>query len=104
MNIGPKADGTIPTKAVAILNDFAEITQKYNSEIFGTTASKFSELNFKGKSNTVVGKKNTRLNFFIYEYPEDGKIILDGLENKICKAYITSTKSELKYILNEQKQ
>ena len=85
LNIGPDKEGEIPATAVEILEDFAEIVEKYNSEIFGTTASRFSYLNFNGRSNTVVGKKKSRLNFFIYEYPENGRLVIDRLKNKLIK-------------------
>ena len=105
LNVGPNAEGEIPPVAVEILNKFSDLVQKYDSEIFGTTASQFGELNFNGRSNTVlINDRKTRLNFFVYEYPENGQLIIDRLKNKVSEAYLTATKFPLHFVQAESSE
>ncbi len=96
LNIGPDAKGNVPDVAMDILNKFGDMVQKYESEIFGTSASQFSNLTFDGKANTVLsGGNRSRLNFFVYGYPKDGKLIIKGIDNKVSKVYLSASKQAL---------
>ncbi len=104
LNIGPDAKGNVPVVAVDILNEFGDMVQKYKSEIFGTSASKFSNLLFDGKSNTVLSNgSRSRLNFFVYSYPKNGKLVIEGVNNKVSKAYLSASKQALDFNTDENK-
>ena len=104
LNIGPDAKGNVPVVAVDILNEFGDMVKKYKSEIFGTSASKFSNLLFDGKSNTVLSNgSRSRLNFFVYSYPKDGKLVIKGVNNKVSKAYLSASKQALDFNTDENK-
>lgn len=102
LNIGPDAKGNVPDVAMDILNAFGNMVQKYESEIFETTASQFSGLPFEGKSNTVLTEgKGSRLNFFVYKYPADGKMLVKGIENKVSKVYLSASKKQLEFSVED---
>lgn len=63
LDIGPKADGTIPEEQVAILKELARWTKKYSEAIYGTRA---------GLSQDLLNEKNS--------FSKDGKTIFIYLD------------------------
>ncbi len=62
LDIGPKADGTIPAEQIAILKEFGRWTQKHSTAIYGTIAG-LPYGHYHG--NTTLSKDSTVLNIFI---------------------------------------
>ncbi len=62
LDIGPKADGSIPEEQIAILKEFGRWTQKHSSAIYGTIAG-LPYGHFHG--NSTLSKDSTVLNLFI---------------------------------------
>lgn len=62
LDIGPKADGSIPEAQIAILKEFGRWTQKHSSAIYGTIAG-LPYGHFHG--NSTLSKDSTVLNLFI---------------------------------------
>jgi alpha-L-fucosidase len=62
LDIGPKADGTIPDEQVAILKEFGRWTQKNASAIYGTTAG-LPTGHYHG--NSTLSKDSLQLNLFV---------------------------------------
>jgi len=90
LNVGPKADGTFPEESVKILKEMG-VWMKVNGEaIYETNASPFGLFPWGRctKKITTGGEKetNTVLYFSVFEWPENGKLLIPGLQNKVISA------------------
>lgn len=82
LNIGPTGEGEIPQRSVEILQEVGVWMQKNGEAIYGTKASPFPKLAW-GNCTT----KGNQLYLFILEPPENGKLKLPGLNNRILLAH-----------------
>lgn len=105
LNLGPKADGTIPPKDVAILKKIGAWL-KLNGE--GIYDSHYWKIYGEGPTKTPVGHfsdglrkpyttqdvrftyKNSNIYAFVLKWPEDGKVKIStfGVGSKVCNALI----------------
>ena len=68
-----------------------------NSEsIYGTTASPFSELSF-GRCTKKSYDTGTTFYFHIFDWPQDGKLIIPGLNNEVNLAYMQADLKPLEF-------
>jgi alpha-L-fucosidase len=88
LNIGPEGSGEIPPATVEIFNKVSPWIQRNAESIYGTTASPFGELPW-GYCTT----KGSKLFLFIRDWPQDGKLNLQGLNNKALSACLLLDKS-----------
>jgi alpha-L-fucosidase len=87
LDIGPKADGTIPDEQVAILKEFGRWTQKHATAIYATKAG-LPEGHYHGAS--TLSKDSTILNLFVpspqgmdlKSSPLTIRIFIKGLKSK----------------------
>ena len=87
LDIGPKADGTIPDKQVHILKELGKWTKKNDQAIFGTNAGIPKEY-FDGP--TTLSKDGKILYLFVTGKP-NGPIMLKGLKNKINSIWVVGS-------------
>ena len=87
LDIGPKADGTIPEEQVHILKELGKWTKKHDQAIFGTNAGIPKEY-FDGPS--TLSKDGNILYLFITGKP-NGPIMLKGLKNKINSIWVVGS-------------
>lgn len=93
LDIGPKADGTIPTEQVRILEELGKWTHKHQEAIFGTQAG--IPLNyFCGP--TTLSKDRDVLYLFVSGNPS-GPVILKGVKNQINRIRIVGNGTKLEY-------
>ncbi|MCP4311887.1 MAG: alpha-L-fucosidase [Bacteroidetes bacterium] len=84
LNIGPTGRGEIPGPSVEILNRVGDWVSKNGESIYGTSPSPFpSELPWG-----YCTRKGSLLYMHVFEWPEDGKLKVDGLNNRIKTAYM----------------
>ena len=93
LDIGPKADGTIPEEQVKILNELGEWTSKHEEAIFGTLAG-IPHGHFYGP--TTLSKNKNILYLFVKGNP-GGEIVLRGLKNKINRIYVVGDGTKLSH-------
>ena len=87
VNVGPKADGTIPQPSMEIM-DFIGGWMKANAEsIYGTTANPFND-NFPWG---FVTRKDNALYLHLLRRPAGGCIVLKGMLSPVEKATVLST-------------
>ena len=87
VNVGPKADGTIPQPSMEIM-DFIGGWMKANAEsIYGTTANPFND-NFPWG---FVTRKDNVLYLHLLRRPAGGCIVLKGMLSPVEKATVLST-------------
>jgi alpha-L-fucosidase len=77
LNIGPQPDGRIQPEFVARLERIGEWLAANGEAVYGTTASVFERLPFFGR----VTVKGRTLYVHVMGWPQDGKIVLPGLQD-----------------------
>lgn len=93
LDIGPRADGTIPEEQVTVLRELGRWTAKHREAIYGTKAGVPAEW-YNGP--TTISSDSTRLYLFL---PGDGggEVMLEGLTNKIGKVYVVGNGTNLEF-------
>ncbi len=93
LNIGPMADGSVVQYEQDVLNGIAEWTAKNGESVFGTGVSPFANLEW-GECTTGNGK----LYLHVFNWPEDGKIKVTGLQNQVVAVYpLSNPNKNLRY-------
>ena len=98
LNIGPKADGSIPAEAVEPLEKIGMWIRKNQGFLYGRTDAK--QIIYHGSSNlTFSGNKAYVWNFF---WPEqDHTIYVAGIQNRLEKAYFIASGNAVKYVQDD---
>jgi len=94
LDIGPKADGTIPAEQVKILKDLGRWTKKHKQAVYGTEAGIPYEYYY---GPTALSKDSTTLYVYVRDIPKDGKVALRGIKNKINRIYVVGNGSLLEH-------
>ncbi|MFC3196336.1 alpha-L-fucosidase [Parapedobacter deserti] len=87
LDIGPKADGTIPPQQIDILEALGDWTEKHEKAIFGTVAG-LPQGHFHGPS--TLSKDSTSLYLFIPGKAQ-GPVVVKGLSNDIVRVSDVAT-------------
>ncbi len=93
LDIGPKADGTIPEEQIEILEELGRWTNKHEEAIYGTHAGIPKDY-FYGPS--TLSKDSTVL-FLFLEYKPIGPIAVKGLKNKINRIRVVGNGTKLSH-------
>jgi alpha-L-fucosidase len=91
LDIGPKADGTIPAEEVTVLKELGKWTKKHAEAIYGTEGGLPSGY-FYGP--TTLSKDSTLLYLFVSGRP-GGQVMLEGVKNKINRIYVVGNGTKL---------
>ncbi len=91
LDIGPKADGTIPAEQVAIMQELGRWISKNQEAIYGTEAG-ISKDYFAGPS--TLSPDSTTLFLFVENRPT-GPVALKGLKNKINRIRVVGEGTKL---------
>jgi len=91
LDIGPKADGTIPPEEVTVLKDLGRWTRKHAEAIYGTDGGLPAGY-FYGPS--TLSKDSTMLYLFIHGNPKR-EVMLEGVKNKINRIYVVGNGTKL---------
>ncbi|MEA3476615.1 MAG: alpha-L-fucosidase, partial [Bacteroidota bacterium] len=93
LDIGPKADGTIPAEQVHILKELGKWTKKHDKAIFGSRAGIPREY-FAGPS--TIAKDGNILYLFVAGKP-NGPVMVKGLKNAINSIWVLGNGTKLNY-------
>jgi alpha-L-fucosidase len=93
LDIGPKADGTIPVEQAAVLKGLGRWTKKHGEAIYGTLGGLPGGY-FNGP--TTINSDSTMLYLFVGGNP-GGQIMLEGIKNKINRIYVVGNGTKLSY-------
>jgi alpha-L-fucosidase len=91
LDIGPKADGTIPPEQENVLRQLGKWTTKHSESIFGTRAGLPAGY-FHGPS--TISADSTMLYLFVAGNPQ-GEIMLEGVKNRISRIYVVGNGTKL---------
>jgi len=101
LNVGPTGEGLFPDSAIVRLKEMGSWLEENGEAIYGTQASPFEELKWGKCTQREIGNK-TILYFHVFDWPEDGNLIIPGMENKIVKAYALKDKALKKLPLTKE--
>ena len=93
LDIGPKADGTIPEEQVEILKGLGRWTTKHKESIYNTEAGIPKE-HFYGA--TTLSKDRNILYLFVKGNP-NGEVVVRGLKNKINRIWVVGNGTKLSH-------
>jgi alpha-L-fucosidase len=89
LNVGPTGEGIIPAPSVKILKEVGEWMHKNSESIYGTSPSPFpAELPW-GFCTT----RGDLLYLHVFDWPADGILKLDGLNNRIRDAFMLADRN-----------
>jgi len=91
LDIGPKADGSIPPEEVYVLQELGKWVKKHAEAIYGTEAG-LPPGYFFGPS--TLSKDSTMLYLFVQGNPK-GQVMLEGIKNKINRIYVVGNGTKL---------
>jgi alpha-L-fucosidase len=95
MNVGPKADGTIPQESIDLLKQVGEWMKVNGEAIYGTRASPFGLFTW-GRCTKKEDKGKTTLYFSVFEWPKDGKLTIPNLKNEIVSSKLLANGKTVK--------
>ena len=93
LDIGPKADGTIPDEQINILKELGRWTHKHSEAIYGTKAGIPHDY-FYGPTALSADKKTLYL--FLDNKP-NGPLMIKGLKNKVNRIWVAGNGTKLNY-------
>jgi alpha-L-fucosidase len=88
LNVGPTGEGLIPEASVARLKEVGRWMNVNGEAVYGTTASPFSRLLPWGRCTKKVSGDTTTLYLHVFNWPDDGELLLPGLKNKAKGAWL----------------
>ncbi len=96
LNVGPTAEGEIPTASVERLKAIGTWMKTNGESIHGTDANPFKSLSWKGRCTMrTLPNGNTRLYLHLFKWPKDGKLVVKTLLNKPIAASSLAQQSPL---------
>jgi alpha-L-fucosidase len=91
LDIGPMADGTIPSQQVEVLQELGRWTTKHAQAIYGTVAG-LPDGFFAGP--TTMSSDSTTVYLF-FAGNAGGELMLEGVKNRINKAFVVGNGTSL---------
>ena len=94
LNVGPTALGEIPEPSIERLRQVGEWMKVNGESIYATTASPFAKLAW-GRCTKKLHDGGATLYLHVFEWPEDGRLVVPGLRNKVRSAHILATSQRM---------
>jgi alpha-L-fucosidase len=88
LNVGPTAEGVIPAPGVERLQAIGHWLQANGEAIYGTTTSPFPSLPWGRATQKALAGGNTRLYLHVFDWPKDGRLVVEGLFNQSRTAFL----------------
>ena len=92
LNVGPKPDGTFPEQSVKALKEIGDWMKVNGEAIYNTQSGPLQSLPWGRCTKKETGGE-TILYLSIFNWPEDGKLLLPGIQNKTGNALLLAGKS-----------
>jgi len=92
LNVGPKADGTIPQESIDRLKEIGEWMKKNGESIYATKASPYPPVTW-GRITQKQNKTNTILYLSVFDWPKDGKLMIPTGNEVVSAKLLANGKS-----------
>ncbi len=90
LNVGPTSEGLIPDPSIERLKEVGAWMKVNGDGIYDTTASPFKKLAWGRCTKKVKGDSST-LYLHVFNWPDDGKLVVPGLKNVATSARLLAT-------------
>jgi alpha-L-fucosidase len=90
LNVGPTAEGLFPDASVTRLKEIGAWMKVNGEAIYGTKASPFKTALGWGRATQKAGPRGVTLFLHVFDWPQDGKLVVPGLHSKITAATLLS--------------
>jgi alpha-L-fucosidase len=87
LNVGPTAEGVIPKWSVDILLEAGDWLKKYGESIYGTKGTQWGQPEWGRITHKILPDGTTRMYLHVFEWPEDGRLVLDTVRRRPIQAY-----------------
>ncbi len=95
LNVGPTADGVIPPESVERLKSAGQWMKANGEAIYGTEASPFARRLSWGRVTRKTAGDKTTLYLHIWDWPEDGKLLLPTLKETPVSGHVLTNGQEI---------
>ena len=95
LNVGPTCLGEIPEPSIERLKAVGQWMKVNGESIYGTTASPFTRLTW-GRCTKKLNAAGATLYLHVFDWPEDGKLLVPGLRNEVRSAWLLATDKTLR--------
>lgn len=89
MNIGPKGDGSFDTRDTRILDSIGSWLSQNGQSIYGTERGQLPI-----PAWGVTTQKGKQIFLHVFNWPQDGNLVLGGLKTEVSKAYFLTDKGK----------
>ncbi len=95
LNVGPTADGRIPEPSITGLQEVGAWMKVNGEAIYGTSANPLPKQAW-GRCTHRAGKKGGTLYLHVFNWPEDGRLLVRGLANRVKSGRLLAKRGSLK--------
>lgn len=95
LNVGPKPDGAFPEESVSRLAQIGDWMKVNGEAVYATKASPLLPFAWGRCTQKPVGD-GTTLYFSVFDWPKDGKLVINGLTNEVVEATLLARNTALK--------
>lgn len=85
INVGPMGNGAFDPMSIKLLEEIGGWMEQNGEAVYGTVASPIGKPAW-GRCT----RKGSTLYLYMFDWPEDGRLIVPGLRNRVCHAYVLS--------------
>jgi alpha-L-fucosidase len=101
LNVGPKPDGTFPEESIQRLKEIGNWMDTNGESIYGTQASPFNVFPW-GRCTKKTEKGKTILYFTVFDWPENGELVIPEMKSKVRSAKLLATNKKVKTTLSSE--
>ncbi len=94
LNVGPDAKGEIPEESIDRLSKIGEWLKVNGESIYGTKGVNLGSQEWGRATQRVLENGDTRLYLHVFNWPEDGKLVVENLKNDISNVFLLSDKDQ----------
>ncbi len=87
LNVGPTPEGIIPEESVDALLGGGDWLKKYGESIYGTMGTQWEQPEWGRITHRILADGTTRLYLHVFDWPEDGRLVLDTVRRRPIQAY-----------------
>lgn len=101
LNVGPTAEGEFPPESIEILSKIGEWMKVNGEAVYGTKASPWGLFNW-GRCTMKEEKSSTLLYFSVFDWPADGKLVIQQFPNRVISATLLANGQKVKTTFSKE--